>query len=496
MRHKISHSLLIAVVLFWPGLLTYEQSERPTAQLRPIQQNGKWGYMDAAGKIVIEPRFFWAEEFSEGLAAFENEDGKYGYIDETGKVVIEPLFDNWTDFSEGLAAVSVDFHWGYVDKTGKWVIQPQFAGGRLFFDGLASVRVGQGDGEKRGYIDRRGKYVWGPAPFRYKSIEEIQARVEKSRKNEEVLTPLTDEERALNPRDIVADQPDFVADLTFFRSETVSGGGGAMRLARKGNRYRHESQFWIFIGEQEKPAARLFPEAKVYDDMESPREESAGGSSPFNPETLAREPDTTFEALGAVDIDGHRCIKIQAVRKGKPEKIYLYAARDLKNLIIVAQVINPPFAFVQRLANISLEVPDSLVQISSDYRPIEHDRWTKVETARVSYKGKPSKDYGVFRSPGGELFIWVNDAPYDWHYLVRPREGTVETAFQGLLVTRSGEYIWRTSETEAFSKTDYRNQRPGDEMRKEEERAIVTQNSVKFRSNDYEKDKAMIEVRW
>jgi hypothetical protein len=665
----------------------YGQAGQPAARLRPVQQNGKWGYIDVTGKIVIEPRFAWAEEFSEGLAAFENEDGKHGYIDETGKVIIEPVFDNWTEFSEGLAAVSVNFEWGYIDKTGTWVIQPQFAVGRPFSDGmalvgvplngkvtfppgpvkhvfidktgrvvidskddilngsfsegfaavqfitskgpdeviidktgkviiaaekvgiegfsgglapvqkngkwgyvdatgrfviapqfdsadsfseglaavevgdkwgyidregkiiikpkygfgydsrshtfseglalvylkdacgyidktgkmtikvqcgeadkfiggLAAVRTGESPGEKRGYINRQGKYVWGPTPFKYKSLEEIQARVEKDKKDEEVLAPLTDEERSLNTRDIVANQPDFVADLVFFRSETVSGGGGAMRLARKGNRYRHESQFWIFIGEEDKPAARLFPEAKAYDDMEPAREGSAGGSWPFNPKTLAQESDITFEALGGVEIDGHRCIKIQALRKGKPEKIYLYAARDLKNLIIIAQVFNPPRAFVQRLSNISLEVPDNLVEIPSDYKSIEHDRWTKVETARVTYNGKPSKDYGVFRAPSGELFVWVNDARYPWHYLVRPREATVETAFQGLLVTKEGKYIWQTNETEAFSQTFYRNRRPVSGKQKEEGRAIVKPNSVKFRSNDYDKDKSMIEVRW
>ncbi|HLN98289.1 MAG TPA: hypothetical protein VK208_07480 [Pyrinomonadaceae bacterium] len=44
----------------------------------------------------------------------------------------------------------------------------------------------------------------------------------------------------------------------------------------------------------------------------------------------------------------------------------------------------------------------------------------------------------------------------DWTYLVRPKEATVETAFQGLLVTRSGEYVWQTKDREAYSQTNYR----------------------------------------
>src|SRR5882724_9906312 len=113
-RMRTSLTLFVALTFC---CLANGQSTSRAPQLRPIQQDGKWGYIDGTGKIAVKPQFAWAEEFSEGLAAFENEHGKHGYIDETGRVVIEPKFDNWTEFSEGLAAVSVDFEWGYIDKT-------------------------------------------------------------------------------------------------------------------------------------------------------------------------------------------------------------------------------------------------------------------------------------------------------------------------------------------------------------------------------------------
>jgi hypothetical protein len=69
----------------------------------------------------------------------------------------------------------------------------------------------------------------------------------------------------------------------------------------------------------------------------------------------------------------------------------------------------------------------------------------------------------------------------------------VETAFQGLLVTRSGKYVWQTNEAEAFSRISYRNKTREAEKDK---RVIVSQNLVRFPSNDYDRDHAMIEVRW
>jgi hypothetical protein len=248
----------------------------------------------------------------------------------------------------------------------------------------------------------------------------------------------------------------------------------------------------MFIGELGKPSAQLFAEDKVYDEFQPPKGGSAD-KTPLDPMALAKESDVTFTALGTRVIDGHNCLKIAAVRKDKPEKFYFYAARDLKNLVIVTQLVEPKHSTVQRLANISLDVPDSLVQIPPDYKPIEHDRWVKVENANLTYGGKPAKDFVVFRSPAGELFVWVND----WSYLVRPRRASVEGAFQGLIVTRSGVFIWETKDTEGFSQTWYREPRPLREWDKEEDfRVLVKPNSVTFRSRDYEKNKALIEVQW
>src|SRR5687768_7621289 len=45
-------------------------------------------------------------------------NGKYGYIDSEGKLVVQPQFDNAAEFADGLAPVAVGKSWGYIDRKG------------------------------------------------------------------------------------------------------------------------------------------------------------------------------------------------------------------------------------------------------------------------------------------------------------------------------------------------------------------------------------------
>ena len=111
------------------------------AQVYVWDGSAKAGYIDASGSLVIPAVWaFYGEplsdlmmppvwrrdrnaNFSEGLAAVRAADGKLGYIDKTGKIVIPPQFLYARPFSEGLAAVSNDqFAFGYIDAHGKVVI--------------------------------------------------------------------------------------------------------------------------------------------------------------------------------------------------------------------------------------------------------------------------------------------------------------------------------------------------------------------------------------
>ncbi|WP_237044140.1 WG repeat-containing protein [Aquipseudomonas alcaligenes] len=73
----------------------------------------------------IPPQFEVAHPFSEGLAAVRIE-GRYGFIDTTGKVVIAPSFHNAGLFAGEYAEVRLGDASGIINRSGVLVISPRF----------------------------------------------------------------------------------------------------------------------------------------------------------------------------------------------------------------------------------------------------------------------------------------------------------------------------------------------------------------------------------
>ncbi len=134
----------------------------------PVKVDGKWGFIDRKGKLVLEPRFDLARPACEGMARVR-EDGKWGYVraGATAKVMVEPRFVAARDFSEGLAAVKQDGKWSYIDRSGKKSIPADFARARSFSEGLAAAAVAREENApawdvRWGYINRKGAWVIKP----------------------------------------------------------------------------------------------------------------------------------------------------------------------------------------------------------------------------------------------------------------------------------------------------------------------------------------------
>ncbi len=179
----------------------YESATYFSEGLAAVKINHKWGFIDKAGKIVIEPQFnLWQARFnthfSDGLVAVNfnngkdetfNQDGnsvsniKWGFADKNGRLVIAPKFEGeyWNPprFTEGLAPViyssmfpgsavmvGIGAKYGYIDKSSEFIIKPIYDEAFNFSEGLAAVTL---DG-KEGYINSKGD-VFIPLKYKFAS---------------------------------------------------------------------------------------------------------------------------------------------------------------------------------------------------------------------------------------------------------------------------------------------------------------------------------------
>lgn len=134
-------------------------SSRYSDGIGAVVKDGKWGYADVSGNVVIPVQFEYAGDFESGMARVRL-GGKYYFIDRKGQR-ITPRFEGAFDFSEELAAVEVGDKIGYVRRDGTFVLPPthQGASGVDFSEGLVAVRI---EG-KVGFMDTSGSIVVKPS---------------------------------------------------------------------------------------------------------------------------------------------------------------------------------------------------------------------------------------------------------------------------------------------------------------------------------------------
>ena len=169
------------------------------------QKNGKWGYIDTKGNVVVDFKYESASPVKNGKAeVYEYRKGifsisignkkepaktestyqsqitkrknvkydfkynpsggyqmvssnrLYGFINpNNGEEIATPIYDNARNFSEGMAAVCVSSSWGFIDTNGKLIV-------RMKYDGVEDFKGGKATVYKGDYtitIDKTGKEI-------------------------------------------------------------------------------------------------------------------------------------------------------------------------------------------------------------------------------------------------------------------------------------------------------------------------------------------------
>ena len=98
--------------------------------------------IDTSGKVYSKHTYEDVRLFNDTTYAAVKINGKWGFVDKNGDIVLEPQYEDARSFCNGFAAVKVDGLWGYINAEGQMVIVNTFVDAKDFTaSGTAFVMV-------------------------------------------------------------------------------------------------------------------------------------------------------------------------------------------------------------------------------------------------------------------------------------------------------------------------------------------------------------------
>ena len=105
-----------------------------------VKNKGKYYMMDIEGNKISDQGFDTAYPFLGNEPAAVCIDGKWGFVNTEGTIVIEPQYTEAKSFSNGLAGVANNGMWGYINTDNVYRIPQQFTDCKPFSNGIAAVQ--------------------------------------------------------------------------------------------------------------------------------------------------------------------------------------------------------------------------------------------------------------------------------------------------------------------------------------------------------------------
>ncbi len=139
----------------------YDNADEFYDGLAQVTREGKTFLINERNEKIFEvPAAMYLRQFNEGLAVVSS-DGKYGYMNQVGELVVPLQYEMATMFHAGRGSVqsSETKKWGAVDQSGKLVIQCKFLDPLYFHNQIA---IAHENFDSVGFIRINGEYIITP----------------------------------------------------------------------------------------------------------------------------------------------------------------------------------------------------------------------------------------------------------------------------------------------------------------------------------------------
>ena len=155
---------MIFNLVFVMSLLTIQATY--SQNLVKYQLNGKIGFKNQSGKVVLPAKYDLVESFKDGIASVKI-GNKYGIISRLGKEVIPVKYDRIASFNEGIATVQIGDKYGAINRLGKEIIPVRYEHIGKCSEGLISYNFEDESGKyENGYFNKTGE-----VEFSYNPVE-------------------------------------------------------------------------------------------------------------------------------------------------------------------------------------------------------------------------------------------------------------------------------------------------------------------------------------
>lgn len=229
------------------------------------------------------------------------------------------------------------------------------------------------------------------------------------RENDPPLVPLTAEEQKLDPRKIIAEQPDFVADQEYYYRGPRDAVSFQRKVGKAGTRFGIFSDVQSAITDLGKSKIILDHGQRQFERLTlDDAEERSVEDSDFR-ELLSR-PKAVISIRGRRLVRNRMCIEMEVANVSEEDpsrKLWLWVDTDRKNLIIGFRTSNQANELNCFLSDISFKPSREMFEIPSGYVEVEKFEWKRVKVARVVLDGRSNDGASIFRNSEGTLLARI-----------------------------------------------------------------------------------------
>lgn len=122
-----------------------------------INKNGKWGFMDRKGRVVVEPIYDEVFNYKDDICCVELNE-RYGYINRQGEEIAPTIYEVASSFSEGYASVCKGGAYGYINAENEVIVDFKFEAATSVIEGNSRVKKDGKWGEL--FIDNPEEIRW------------------------------------------------------------------------------------------------------------------------------------------------------------------------------------------------------------------------------------------------------------------------------------------------------------------------------------------------